>query len=315
MLKKIPFPLSGVILGVLGLGNLLESFSPAIKWFCGTFGTVLALVLIAKMIWDKGALLEALRNPILASVLGTFPMSLMLLAGYGAALHIPGTLWLWYVAIALHIALMLYFTYNFVIKLKIENVHASYYIVYVGIIIASVTSPDFHTEALGSVIFWFGFIAYVPLLVLVSYRYLKVRNMESASKLLFCIFAAPANLCLVGYHKAIADKSLLVIITLMVVGQLFYLLVLAMLPKLLTKTFFPSYASLTFPLVITATELKLTNGELIARGIHSSVLAVAVKAETIIAVIFVVYALIRYFNFIFFEQREQGLGISTFKPR
>jgi len=40
----------------------------------------------------------------------------------------------------------------------LKKVFASYFIVYVGIVVASITAPVFGKQSLGEIIFWFGFI-------------------------------------------------------------------------------------------------------------------------------------------------------------
>ena len=56
------------------------------------------------------------------------------------------------------------------------KVFASYYIVYVGIVVASVTAPAYEKLAIGSAAFWFGFVTLILLLILVTYRYVTVKE-------------------------------------------------------------------------------------------------------------------------------------------
>ena len=56
------------------------------------------------------------------------------------------------------------------------KVFASYYIVYVGIVVASVTAPAYEKQSLGSATFWFGLMTLIILLVLVTYRYVKFKE-------------------------------------------------------------------------------------------------------------------------------------------
>ena len=46
MIKKIPIPICGVILGMFGLGNLLQSYSEGIRMTCGVIATILAVLLL-----------------------------------------------------------------------------------------------------------------------------------------------------------------------------------------------------------------------------------------------------------------------------
>ena len=109
----------------------------------------------------------------MASVFCTSTMALMLLAGYLKPYISVVADVIWYAAIVLHVVLMLYFTAKFILKLQMKKVFASYFFVYVGIVVASVSAPAFGATGLGTGIFWFGFVALLALLVLVTYRYAK----------------------------------------------------------------------------------------------------------------------------------------------
>ena len=39
--KKVPIPICAVILGMFGLGNLLQSYSEGVRLLCGAVGAVL----------------------------------------------------------------------------------------------------------------------------------------------------------------------------------------------------------------------------------------------------------------------------------
>ena len=68
-------------------------------------------------------------NPIMASVSGTFPMALMILSTYVKPFIGQAAFYIWTLAIALHIALIIYFTVKFIVKLQMPKIFASYYIV------------------------------------------------------------------------------------------------------------------------------------------------------------------------------------------
>lgn len=44
LIKKIPIPVCGVVLGMFGLGNLLQSYSEGIRMACGIVGTILGIL-------------------------------------------------------------------------------------------------------------------------------------------------------------------------------------------------------------------------------------------------------------------------------
>lgn len=71
----------------------------------------------------------------------------------------------------------------------IENVFASWWIVYIGITMAAITAPAFDLSQYGFIFFGIGFILMIPTLILVSYRYLKFTSIEDKNKPLICIYA------------------------------------------------------------------------------------------------------------------------------
>ena len=205
---------------------------------------------LVKMIRYPDSFREDMQNPIMASVFCTSTMALMLLAGYlKPYIGVVGDV-IWYAAIVLHVVLMLYFTAKFILKLQMPKVFASYFIVYVGIVVASVSAPAFGATGLGTGIFWFGFAVLLALLVPVTYRYAKFREIPPPAQPLFCIYTAPTSLCLAGYIQSVQNKSIAMIAFLAILATVLYLVVLVKLPKYLKMPFFPSYAAFTFPFVI-----------------------------------------------------------------
>ncbi len=95
------------------------------------------------------------------------------------------------------------------------------------------------------------------------------------------------------------NKNMFIVWLLLTLSQLTLLYVLLQLPKLLKLPFYPSYSAFTFPLVISGISLKLTNGFLINAGKEISFLKYLVKFEELLAVIIVLYVLIRYIGFLF----------------
>ena len=298
MIKKIPLPITGVALGFAALGNLLQSYSEGVRLCCGVISAVLLILYLVKMIRYPDSFREDMQNPIMASVFCTSTMALMLLAGYlkpyiGVVADV-----IWYAAIVLHVVLMLYFTAKFILKLQMKKVFASYFIVYVGIVVASVSAPAFGATGLGTGIFWFGFAALLVLLVLVTWRYAKFCEIPPPVQPLFCIYTAPTSLCLAGYIQSVQNKSIAMIAFLAILATVLYLVVLVKLPKYLKMPFFPSYAAFTFPFVISAIAMKQTMACLANMGSPMPWLNVVVIVETVIAVVLCVYALVRYILFV-----------------
>ena len=58
VIKKIPIPICGVMLGAAALGNLLQSYSEGIRYVCGVFAAFLLILALLKLIMFPGAVKE-----------------------------------------------------------------------------------------------------------------------------------------------------------------------------------------------------------------------------------------------------------------
>lgn len=304
LIEHVPIPIAGVALGFAALGNVLAPSAEAAHIACGALSTALIALLIAKIALFPASIRDDLRNSILASVSATFFMTLMQLSTYMAPLAYVPAFALWGAAIASHLALMVGFSVRFMTRFKLSEVFPTYFICYVGIIVASATSPAFGMEALGHALFWMGFAFYLVLLVMVTYRYVKHEIPEPARPL-FCIYTAPMSLSIAGYLATAADPSPLFVGILLVLAQAFYLLVLTRLPRLLRLKFYPSFAAMTFPFVITATALGKALAFFQANGFAvPEVLNVLFAAEAAVSVVMVGYVFIHYLHFFFMRIEE-----------
>lgn len=299
VIQKVSIPVCGVMLGAAALGNLLQSYSEGIRYVCGLFSAFLLVLVLLKIILFPGKVKEDMGNPIMASVSGTFPMALMILSTYVKPFIGQAAFYIWILAIALHIILIIYFTVKFIVKLQMPKVFASYYIVYVGIAVAAITAPAYEKPAIGSAAFWFGFVSLIVLLVLVTYRYLNFKEIPEPARALVCIYAAPTSLCIVGYVQSVTPKSKEFLLGMFAVATVLYIFALVKAVSFLKLPFYPSMAAFTFPFVISAIASKQTMACLANMGSPIPALQTVVLVETVIAVVLVVYTYARFMMAIF----------------
>lgn len=296
VIKGVPIPTAGVALGLAALGNLLGPAMGAARPVCGALSALLVLLVTCKVIAFPEMIKEDFKNPILASVSATFLMTIMQLAGYVAPLHQLFGMALWATAVGLHLSLMVWFARRYfrLRAFKLSQVFPTWFICFVGIIVASVTSPNFGMEAIGRVLFWGGFACYPVLLALVTLRYAK-HPVPDAARPLFCIYSAPASLSIAGYLAVTDAPNLLFVGALLVVAQAMFVLVLMRVPAYVRGGFYPSYAAMTFPFVITATALMLSLQAFANAGVPlPSVLNLVCVAETVFAAGMVAFVVFRY---------------------
>ena len=297
LIKSTPIPISGLMLGLAGLGNLIAVYGSYYKSAAGFISSVIALIIVFRFLFDFENCRCDLENPIVSSVILTFPMALMLLSTYIIPINHQVAQYIWYSGIIIHAAALILFSYKFLRNFNIKKVFPSYFIVYVGIVVGSVTAPAFDNIILGKILFYFGFASYMILLPIVFYRVFKIGGIKEPALPTISIFTAPAGLCLAGYMSSFADKNIFLLSWLVFITLVSIIAVTAYLPKMLSLKFYPSYSALTFPFVITAVGLKLTNKYL--SSIYSlEFLKYPALATEILSIIMVLYVLIKYSAFL-----------------
>lgn len=296
-LEKVPLPSCGLALGLAALGNLLTRYLPFAHELCGLAAFALIGLVSLKYILHPHYLRIDLENSILASVAPTYFMTIMQLSGYISPYFYEIALGIWIAACISQVLYMLWFAKNFIFKLRLAEVFPTYFIAFVGIIVASVTSVPFGLTALGEAIFLAGFILYIPAFVLVTYRFFKL-EIPRAAEPLFCIYAAPMSLSLAGYLSVAQHPSIPFAILLEVLAQVLLLVVLIRVPKLLRLDFYPSFAAMTFPFVISAIALmKCIDLFSTLEFAYLSYLEGLLIIESLIAVLMVLFVLLKYLQF------------------
>lgn len=306
VLKRVPIPITGLFLALLTTGNLVASYGETYRNIFGILGTFVFLLILSKLLIYPGLVKTELENPLVFGVFATFFMGVMLLSTYIKPYLPSAAPILWYIGIALHAIYILIFIKKFILKFNMKTVFPSWFIVFVGIVVASVTSPLYGREALGRGIFWFGIITYFLTLPLVLYRVIKVKGIPEPAMPSLAIFAAPLSLCLAGYMNSFSEKNMTLIIIILVLSTISFIGVLLQLPRLLRIKFCPSFSAFTFPLAITALSLKLTNGYMMSTERNISFLKYVIWFEELLAVIIVLYVFIRYMMLIFSSKQESS---------
>ena len=294
VVESTPVPAAGVALGLVSLGNLLAPYSTAALVVFASCAAALAALVVAKIALLPGSFRDDMQNPVIAGTFATLFMTVMQLAGCLAPALGAAAFALWATAVACHVGLIVWFTRRFVRGFSLKNVFTSWFVAYVGIIVAALTSPAFGMEALGRILFAFGFACYAVLLVTVSGRYLR-HEVPDAAKPTLCIYAAPMSLSLAGYLSVAGVPNETFVAVLAVLAQILLIAVVTQLPRLLSMPFYPSYAAMTFPFVISATALgKAIECLKTAGWTLPEELAVIVAAETALAAALVCYVFARY---------------------
>lgn len=295
MIKKIPYPMSGLILSLFALGNLLANYSVSLRLTLGAFAFILYLLYTTNLFVNKDKFKEEMKNPVIAGVFGTYSMSTMILATYIKP-FIPALAFLiWIAGIIIHIALILFYFKNFVSKKDIKLVFPTWFIIFVGVVVASVTGGAFQQLAISKIAFYFGLASYIVLIPIVGKRVFVFKNIPEPALATVAIFTAPGGLLLAGYISAFETKNIFILYFLITISTIFYIYSLSQIPSILKQKPMPSISAITFPTVITAIGFKMANNFLIKSELPIPYLSVIVHIMEIIAIFCVIIACYRYF--------------------
>jgi exfoliative toxin A/B len=262
---------------------------------------------LLKIVCDFKNVNEDLKNPVFLSALPTSTMAVMVLCTYLKPHFSVLALGLWYVALAIHIFIMLLFAKRFILGFQLKNVFPSWFVACVGIVVASVTSADMGTTHIGQVIFFIGFSFYILVFPIVTYR-VATLEMPEPSRPTIAIFTAPMNLSLAGYFSAFDTHNVTIVLVMLIIAVVLYVATSVKVLLLLPTKFYPSFAAFTFPYVISATAFSRANDFLLEHGI--SFFAFMPVVSTGIAIVIVLFVMIRYgmfFSSILHGMRKEKL--------
>ena len=295
LIKNIPIPICGLILALLSLGNLTQDIHPYLRYLFGGIGLIFLILIILKLFLYPNDFKNDFKNPVIVISSGTFSMSLMILSTYIIQFNPFIAYSVWIIGIVLHIMLMIYFTYHFIIhNFDISNVYPSYWIVFIGITMGAITSSVHGITEIGFIFFIIGFIAMIITLPLVIYRYIKEPEVPDANKPLICIFTAVLSILIVGYLNTSENISIEFITIIYMFACIFYVFALTKFIEYRNLDFYPSFSAFTFPFVISALATKGVQSKINLNPILGNISTI----ETAIAIIIVVYILMRYTKFL-----------------
>lgn len=294
-LNQIPYPITGVMLSFAVLGNLLGVLiHPAVKTLCGWVAAIILIVIALKIILTRETLTETMKTLPTASVMATLPMGIMVLSTYLLQFNYGVAYEMWLFGFVANVGIILYFIVIHLRPIKAERIFASYFVTFVGIVATSVTAKPYGMEVLGHGAFWFGLIAYVLWLPMVVNRYVKLPDVKEPLKPFVVIFAAPANLLVVGYNTLQLQWSPLFIYGLWVLGLMTTLYAWMQMVKQRNLPFYPSYAAYTFPLVIGAVATNTMAKRFANYELFTTIVTLLVYVQTIVAVAAVLYVSFMY---------------------
>ena len=288
IIKKLPTPIAGLALGSAALGNLLQPYSSSLQLLFNLLSLIIIVLLTIKFVLGFDKLKKEMENPVVATVMATYPMSIMLLASFSkkyiGLLSVP----VWVIGIFLDFCVVCYAIYYFIIKERhINKIYPTWFITFVGPAVVTVTAINYNLETLGLIYFYFSYINYLVLLPFVLYRVYKYKHYKDGDYPTITVFSAPGGLLLASYMIGVTQKSNIILAILIPLTILLFIFVLFQLPYLLKRKFYPSFSAFTFPLVICAIAFQKTG--VYYQLAEFSILNILIHLSELLAIIIVIY--------------------------
>lgn len=298
LIKKLPIPLSGIMLSLASLGNLMGHYSLISKKFCGLLSFCILILLTLKILLFPSDVMKDLNNPLTASVSPNYDMGLMILTTYIKDMFFNFAFYVWIVAVLIHIVLLIFYTKTVLLTFDITKLFPTTLIIYVGLGVGSITAPYFNLSTLGKYFFWFSFVAFIILFPILVYRVFIIKGLPKDTLPTITVFTGPASLTLSGYLNSFENKNIYIVGFLSIFSLIIYILVLMSFSYLLKLEFAPSFASFVFPMIITASAMKKTDLFLISIGKTIYLLKYVVLFQEIVAILILIYVSSKYIMYL-----------------
>ena len=300
IIKNLPTPIAGLALGSAALGNLLQPYSSSLQLLFNLLSLIIIVLLTIKFVLGFDKLKKEMENPVVATVMATYPMSIMLLASFSkkyiGLLSMP----VWIIGIFLDFCVVCYAIYIFIIKERhISKIYPTWFITFVGPAVVTVTAINYNLETLGLIYFYFSYINYLVLLPFVLYRVYKYKHYKDGDYPTITVFSAPGGLLLASYMIGVTQKTNIILVILIPLTILLFIFVLIQLPYLLKRKFYPSFSAFTFPLVICAISFQKTG--VYYQLAEFSILNILIHLIELLALIIVIYVWYGFIKNLFYS--------------
>ena len=295
MIERVPVPICGVALGVMGLANISRFWSQQAAWVLCALSLLLLALYVARCVRVRGSFSKDVGSPVTACVFGTFPMTVLFLA-----LHISSVQLLaqavFIIGTAIQLSLMVWIALRILPGITLDKVHASLFVPYVGIAAMGASGAAVGMPSAGMFGACLGLVLAVPILAVVLYRYVRLPDMPEPERPMFCILAAPFALCAVGFNGSVPDAPDTLRIAMYATALVLYILVMTRFAGLIRMPFVPSKASMGFPMTVSAVATYVTSG--LFDGVVHDIMSVVFVVQATIAIAVVSYLLIGYARFL-----------------
>lgn len=301
ILKNTPLPVAGLAFGLTALGGLFAELGQgfwAMPLF-GMLGFAMLLIALLKIYYFPQVAKANLNHPIQAAVVPVIPFTIMLDASYLSSSYPTLALGLWLISCVVTLVYVSWFVWRYLLHFQLKNVFAAFFIPFVGFCVPVMTSHHLaeHYPMLETwryALFNFSAAAFIVMFGLISLRYWKLPVDELPAKPVFAIYTAPLAMLIVGYIRLPLAHSTIYLSLALLLSQALFFIVLNQVPHFLKNGFFPSYAALTFPFIISANSLW----ESLSLFGNSAFLTALAWLESLFAIIMTLFVFYKYLKFL-----------------
>lgn len=254
--QGVPPSQAALALGIIGLGHAWALYVPdvgeLIRPYLAGLGALLLAPVLIKYLLNPKIFIADLRHPLSGSLLAPMSMALLILCDYLAVISPIIAYPIWFVAVWLHITMMvLFFTFQ-LSNFKISNIVPSWFLYPVGLISSSLAGTQFGHTLFSETLVNICITIYFFMLPLVLYRLVFEGMLPRRARPTLAIMAAPINLTLATYLVNFKQPDPILTGALAGIAITMTLMIYLCYFRLMRSKFQPSIAAVTFPSVISA---------------------------------------------------------------
>lgn len=259
-LQHVPTAQAALALATTGTGIAWSLFLPGsgemIRCLCAIIGASLLIPVLLKYLFNPRRFLQDLRHPLYGSLMAPVTMTMLVLADYLASVHVESARLVWYPALLLHFAMLIYFFFCQLQKFRLTNLYPSWFLYPVGAISGTLAGPQLGHTGFAIAMTNTCVAIYFIMLPVVLYRLCFAGRLPRPARPTLAIMAAPVNLSLAAYLINVDQPDPVLTGALAGVGITMTILVYLCYINLLKQRFQPSLAAVTFPSVISAVAIE-----------------------------------------------------------
>lgn len=294
MTSRLPLPVTVLALGWVILGNILTNIIPVLSDICIVVSIILLIMTVIKIVLNLKEFYRSIKSPAGLSMFSSFSMSLMLIAVWMKGVLDKANIYIWIVGVVLQTIIMIVFTIKYVLNFKLKYVFSSWFLVYSGIGIASITCNDFGMIVFGRSVLKFTIIVSAILVPFVLAR-MKIKGSTQAARPIFSLIAVPLGIIIpavVVISEPFSAKTMWIMYILIQILML--IIVIDMLIRLF-HGFYPSWSCYAVAMTFSVYGSKFFNTYLISNRMQNYIVESLLYFECVLAFLVCAIVLLAYF--------------------